>query len=231
MDVKDTQKMQCLVYQLGHIDYRKAYDIQEMLWSQKFEDHAADTILLLEHPPIFTIGKSGKLDNLLVDRGELARKGISVFFTNRGGDITYHGPGQLVVYPIIDLTNRGKSVHQYIHDLEEVVIRTLADFSIEAQRDFKHVGVWVGDEKIAAIGVRIRRWIAMHGLALNVNPNLEHFSLINPCGILDRGVTSISTILSRHVPMDVVTGRLVQRFSEVFNADIEWKPVDSLRCA
>ena len=222
--------MLCVLYQLGLIEYGEAYDIQKKLWSQKMDGRTADALLLLEHPPTFTIGKSGKLENLLLAREELTKEGMSLFFTNRGGDITYHGPGQLVVYPIIDLKNRGKDIHRYIHDLEEVVIRTLADLSIEARRDGKNVGVWVDNEKIAAIGVSIRKWIALHGLALNVHPNLEHFSFINPCGILDRGVTSIAKVLSRNVPMEVVVKGLVNHFSEVFDAHIEWGSVNSLRC-
>ncbi len=134
-----------------------------------------------------------------------------------------------MVYPIIDLKNRGKDIHRYIHCLEEVVIRTLASLSIEAQRDEKHVGVWVGDEKIAAIGVRIRNWITMHGLALNVNPDLEYFSFINPCGILDKGVTSITGLLSRQVPMEVVVKELVKQFADVFDVDTEWGAVNSPR--
>ena len=214
--------MLCTLYWLGQIDYGEAYDIQKKLWSQKMNGRAEDALLLLSHPPTFTIGKSGKLDNLLLNKEELAGKGISLFFIDRGGDITYHGPGQLVVYPIIDLKDRGKDIHRYIHYLEEVVIRTLASLSIEAQRDEKHVGVWVGNEKIAAIGVRIKNWITMHGLALNVNPDLEYFSFINPCGILDKGVTSITGLLSREVPMEVVVKELVKQFSDVFGVDTEW---------
>ena len=214
--------MLCTLYWLGQIDYGEAYDIQKKLWSQKMNGRAEDALLLLSHPPTFTIGKSGKLDNLLLNKEELAGKGISLFFIDRGGDITYHGPGQLVVYPIIDLKDRGKDIHRYIYCLEEVVIRTLASLSIEAQRDEKHVGVWVGDEKIAAIGVRIKNWITMHGLALNVNPDLEYFSFINPCGILDKGVTSITGLLSREVPMEVVVKELVKQFSDVFGVDTEW---------
>ncbi len=222
--------MLCVLYQLGLIEYGEAYDIQKKLWSQKMDGQTADAVLLLEHPPTFTIGKSGKLGNLLLSEEELAKQGISLFFIDRGGDITYHGPGQLVAYPIIDLKNRGKDIHRYIHDLEEVVIRTLADLSIEARRDGKNVGVWVGNDSIAAIGVRVRKWVTLHGLALNVNPTLEHFSFINPCGILDRGVTSIARVLSRNVPMEVVVKGLVNHFSEVFDAPIEWGSVNSLRC-
>ena len=222
--------MKCMLYQLGHIDYWKAYDIQERLWTEKYENHTDDALLVLEHPPTLTIGKSGKLDNLLVDREALAKKGVSLFFTDRGGDITYHGPGQLVVYPIIDLTKRGKDIHRYIHELQEVIIRTLADFEIKAKRDEEYVGVWVEKDKIAAIGVRVKRWITMHGLALNVNPDLGYYSLINSCGILDRGVTSISKVLSDEVSIESVTGKLINRFSEVFETDIELKPIDSPRC-
>ena len=212
------------------IDYAEAYDIQKRLWSQKVAGQDADVLLLLEHPPTFTIGKSGRLENLLLAREGLAGEGVSLFFTDRGGDITYHGPGQLVAYPIIDLRNRGKDIHRYIHDLEEVVIRTLADFSIAARRDEKNVGVWVGNDEIAAIGVSVRRWIAMHGLALNVNPTLKHFSFINPCGLLDRGVTSMAKVLSRDVPMEAVAKGLVAHFSEVFDTHIEWGSVSWLRC-
>lgn len=222
--------MQCVLYWLGLTEYGEAYDIQKKLWAQKMNGQTEDALLLLEHPPTFTIGKSGKLDNLLLDKEELAERGISLYFIDRGGDITYHGPGQMVVYPIIDLKNRGKDIHRYIRDLQEIVIRTLADLTIEARRDGKHVGVWVGNDKIAAIGVRVSRWITMHGLALNVNPSLEHFSFINPCGILDRGVTSIARVLSREVPMEVVASGLVHHFSQVFDAQVEWRPASSLGC-
>lgn len=222
--------MQCALYWLGQVGYGEAYNIQKKLWSQKLNGRTADAMLLLSHPPTVTIGKSGNLDNLLLAREGLAREGISLFFTDRGGDITYHGPGQLVAYPVIDLRNRGKDVHRYIHDLQEVLIRTLADLTIEARRDGKYVGVWVGNDKIAAIGVRIGRWVTTHGLALNVNTDLEHFSYINPCGILERGVTSISRVLSRNVPMDVVVSGLVRHFSEVFDTEAEWSSPDLLRC-
>jgi len=212
------------------IEYGEAYDTQKRLWSEKVKDGAADVLLLLKHPPTLTIGKSGKLENLLRSKEELEEEGIPLFFIDRGGDITYHGPGQLVAYPLIDLKNRGKDIHRYIHDLQEVAIRTLADFSIEAHRDEEHIGVWVGNDAIAAIGVSVRKWVTMHGLALNVNPTLEHFSYINPCGILDKGVTSIAKVLSRDVPMEVVVKGLVSHFSEVFDSRIEWESVNSLRC-
>ena len=214
--------MPCLVCHLGLIEYSKAYHLQRKLLRQRLDGEIKDTLLLLEHPPTITIGKSGKLENVLVSQAQLAGEGISLFFTDRGGDVTYHGPGQLVAYPIIDLRQRGRDVHRYVHELEEVVIRTLNDFYIEAHRDDSHAGVWVKDEEIAAIGLSIKRWITMHGIALNVNPNLEHFSLINPCGFSDRKATSMAKLLSRDVPMEEARHRLIARFSDVFNVPIEW---------
>ena len=209
------------------VDYAAAYDIQKRVWAETLAGEGPDALLALVHPPTYTIGKSGRIDNLLLSREELERRGLTLFFTDRGGDITYHGPGQLVVYPIIDLRRRGKDVHRYIDDLEEAIIRTLGDFSVAAHRDERQVGVWVGAEtssadKIAAIGVRVSRWVTMHGLALNVDPVMEHFSFINPCGIVDRGVTSLAQLLSREVSLEEVTERLVARFAEVFDSEIEW---------
>jgi len=212
----------CVVYRLGLVGYRETYHLQRKLLQQRFDGEIKDTILLLEHLPTITIGKSGKLENVLVSQAQLAREGVLLFFTDRGGDVTYHGPGQLVAYPIIDLRNRKKDIHQYVHDLEEVVIRTLNDFSIEAHRDESHAGVWVKEEEIAAIGLSIKRWITMHGIALNVNPKLEHFSLINPCGFSTRKATSISKLLSQDIPMEAVIERLITHFSAVFDAQIEF---------
>ena len=212
------------------VEYSEAYKIQQSLWSQNLDGEAPDTLLMLSHFPTFTIGKSGNIDNLLVTREELQIQGIPVYFTDRGGDITYHGPGQIVAYPIMDIRKRGKDIHRYIYDLQEVIIQTLADFSIEARRDDEHVGVWVGDEKIAAIGVRVRKWITMHGLALNVNPIMEHFSFINPCGITDRGVTSITGILGHDVPFDDVVEIMVEKFAAVFDVPIEWPIENQSRC-
>ena len=180
-----------------------------------------DVLLLLEHYPTLTLGKSAKLSNLLVNEEKLGAEGVSVHYTDRGGDITYHGPGQLVVYPIINLQQRGRDVEGYIRGLEQTVIATLADFSIKAGRDEEHVGVWVGSEKICAIGVRISKRITMHGLALNVNPNLSHFSFITPCGIVGRGVTSMAKLLGTAPLMETVKERFVTHFSTVFSCTME----------
>ena len=213
--------MLCAVCQLGLIEYSAAYHLQRRLALQRIEGRISDMLLLLEHSPTITVGKSGKLENLLVSKEQLAEKGISLFFADRGGDVTYHGPGQLVAYPIIDLSVRGKDIRKYVHDLEEVVIRTLDDFCIKAHRDEAYVGIWVGERKIAAIGISVKRWVTMHGFALNIRPNQEHFSSIKPCGIPDREVTSVSEVLSQDVPMGEVIERLVAHFWQVFGACIE----------
>ena len=213
--------MQCVIYQLGLIEYKKAYRLQKELLHKRSEGQIPDVLLLLEHPPTITIGKSGRLENVLASPARLVEKGIPVLFTDRGGDVTYHGPGQLVGYPIIDLRNRGKDLHRYVRDLEEIIIKTLGDFSIPATIDENHVGVWVQNEEIAALGIAIKRWVSMHGFALNVNTDLEPFSLINPCGFSNRRATSMSNILSQNVSMVAVIERLLAHFSEVFDAQIE----------
>ena len=213
--------MLCVVYQLGLIEYSHAYDMQSRLLRERLDGQIPDILLLLEHPPTITIGKSGKLENVLASPEQLAEEDISLFFVDRGGDVTYHGPGQLVAYPIIDLMERGRDVHKYVHDLEEVIIRTLSDFGVESCRDVTHAGVWVKGEEVAAIGLSIRRWISMHGFAINVNPKLQHFSLINPCGFPNREATSIANLVSQDILMEAVVERLMARFSEVFEADLE----------
>jgi lipoate-protein ligase B len=211
----------CVMYQLGLVEYGEAYRLQKKLHRQRLKGDIPDTLLLLEHPPTVTIGRSGSLENILVSREQLIQEGISLFFIGRGGDVTYHGPGQLVGYPIMDLSRRGKDIHRYVHALEEVLLRTLKDFSIFANRDDSHAGVWVDEEEVAAIGLSIRRWVTMHGFALNINPNIKHFSLINPCGFSNRKATSMSQILGREVDMEEVAKRLVAHFSDVFGKTME----------
>ncbi len=208
----------CLPDPVGYVE---AYNLQMRLLEQRYRGEIPDTLVLLEHSPVITLGKSGQIENILLPGEELEKMGVSLYFTDRGGDVTYHGPGQLVAYPIIDLRKRGRDIQNYISGLEEVVIRTLADFSISAGRDSENVGVWVGEDKIAAIGVRVRKWITMHGLALNVNPDLRPFSFINPCGLPGKGVTSMQKELSREVPIEVVRNHLISHFAEVFDSAAE----------
>ena len=213
--------MRCSVYQLGLIKYSDAYHLQQRLLVKRLNGLIEDTLLLLEHPPTITVGKSGKLENILTSQAQLAESGVSLIFTDRGGDVTYHGPGQIVGYPIFDLRERGKDIHRYLHNLEEVLIRTLNDFSIKSELDSGHAGVWVKDEEIAAIGLSIRKWVTMHGFALNVNTDLARFSLINPCGFTDRKATSMARLLGSEIAMESVIERLLAHFAAIFDVQLE----------
>jgi lipoyl(octanoyl) transferase len=212
---------------MGIIDYEAALKLQNRLAQARMDGEIEDTILFLQHPPVITMGKSGKIHNVLAPQ-TIQEKNIKVIFTDRGGDVTYHGPGQLVVYPILSLRNHGLSVPGYVWKLEETVIRLLARFGIEAARVEKMRGVWVGKEKIAALGVHLSRWISKHGLALNVNTNLDAFELINPCGT-GRRATSMARILGQELPMEEVESGMIQRFAEVFGMTISLEPSDRLK--
>ena len=211
------------VQRLGRVDYGAALELQARLVEERRSGAAGDRLLLLEHPPVITLGVKtrGKPTNIIASPEALAAEGVSVFETGRGGDITYHGPGQLVGYPILDLRPDRCDVHRYVRDLEEVLILAIREFGIEGRRVKGLTGVWVGpegrEEKIAAIGVRISRWITSHGFALNVATDLRHFRLIVPCGIADRGVTSIERVLGRSVPMPDVEDAIVRAFDSAFN--------------
>jgi lipoyl(octanoyl) transferase len=175
-------------------------------------------LLLLEHPSVITLGAKTRHNrsNVLETPDALAAKGVALFETGRGGDVTFHGPGQLVGYPILDLKPDRCDVHRYVRDLEELLIRSVGEFGIDAARINGLTGIWVGDEKLAAIGVRISRWVTSHGFALNVSTDLSQFGLIIPCGIADKGVTSMERLLGRPVPMDEVVETVVRQFQRVF---------------
>lgn len=210
------------VRRLGLVEYGAGLELQARLVEERRSGAIGDTLLLLEHPPVITLGVKtrGKQVNIVASPDVLAAEGVSVFETGRGGDITYHGPGQLVGYPIFDLRPDRCDVHRYVRDIEEALIIALREFGIEGGRRSGWTGVWVGpegrEEKVAAIGVRISRWITSHGFALNVGTNLKHFQLIVPCGIADRGVTSIERLLGLSVPMPAVEDAVVRAFSQVF---------------
>lgn len=201
---------------LGRISYARGLEIQAALVAERQAGHGVDTLLLLEHDPVFTLGRNARAQNVLLPEEALRARGFEVFETGRGGDVTYHGPGQIVGYPIVDLAPERKDVHRYVRDLEEVMIRTLADFGLAGRRIAKLSGAWVGDEKIGAIGVRLARWVTSHGFAFNVATDLAPFSLIVPCGIPDRGVTSLERLLGRAVPLPDVMDRLEAHFAAVF---------------
>jgi len=178
---------------------------------------------LLEHPPVLTLGRSAKDRHVLAPREALEAQGISVHEVGRGGDVTYHGPGQLVAYPIIDLKPDRRDVRKYVWSLEETMIRTCADFGLSASRVSGLNGAWIDDRKVGAVGVRISRWVTMHGLALNANSDLSHFDLIVPCGIADKAVTSLSAELGRTVGVTDVVEPLARHLAALFGADIEWR--------
>ena len=189
-----------LVRDLGLLPYREAWAIQEQVHAQVVAG-GEEQLLLVEHPPVITLGRRGMVDgHLLATPAELERQGVELVQSDRGGDITYHGPGQLVAYPIIRLADHGLSVSGYVHRLESAVVRTLARYGIQATTDPKAVGIWVSEAKICAVGVRIRRGVTLHGLALNVTPNLGHFALIVPCGLTGRSVTSLEKLLEAGAP-------------------------------
>jgi lipoyl(octanoyl) transferase len=204
------------VRRLGVVPYAEALELQRSLVDDRRAGRVGDTLLLLEHPHVITLGVRGGRTHVLASADTLATRGIEIHETGRGGDVTYHGPGQVVGYPILDLNPDRRDVHRYVRDLEEVLIRTAGDFGIDAGRVPGLTGVWVGNDKLAAIGVRIARWVTSHGFALNVSTNLDYFSLIVPCGIADRGVTSLSRLLGHSVELDTVEDRIANHFSNVF---------------
>jgi len=206
------------IRRLGVIPYAEALVLQRQLVEERRHGRIGDMLLLVEHPHVLTLGVRGDggRSHILATEDALASRGVEVYEAGRGGDITYHGPGQLVGYPILDLKPDRCDVHRYVRDLEEVLIRVAFDYGITAERVQGLTGVWVGAEKLAAIGVRIARWITSHGFALNVSTNLDYFNLIVPCGIADRGVTSLSRLLGHTVERADVEDRLIQRFTEIF---------------
>jgi lipoyl(octanoyl) transferase len=216
------------VRRLGRVAYDEALALQRALVEERRAERIADTLLLVEHPHVLTVGVRGDggRSHILATAEALAARGISVYDTGRGGDVTYHGPGQVVGYPIINLKPDRCDVHRYVRDLEDVLIRTASDFGIAAERVPGLTGVWVGREKLAAIGVRISRWITSHGFALNVSTDLDYFGLIIPCGIVDRGVTSLARLLGRQIPLADVENRLIARFAEVFEASVPAEELD-----
>src|SRR4030095_15917293 len=189
---------------IGLTPFNEAWSLQKTLHEHKQNNITEDFILTTEHYPVYTLGKSGDKNHLLLNEDELNLKKISYYEIDRGGDITYHGPGQLVVYPIFDLNNYYKDIHRFLRELEEAVIKTLAEFNIESHREEGLTGVWVRDEKICAIGIKVSRWITMHGLAFNINNDLSYFDKIIPCGIFHKGITSLKKILGYECDFDAV---------------------------
>jgi lipoyl(octanoyl) transferase len=201
---------------LGFIDYKEAWDLQKEIFSKRISSEIEDTLLLLEHPNTYTLGKTADRINLKSSEDYLKENHISVYDIDRGGDITYHGPGQIVGYPIIDLNNWHKDSHKYLRALEEVIIKTCAEYDLDCERNQKYTGVWINDKKIAAIGIKISRWITMHGFAFNVNTDLNLFNGIVPCGIQDKAVTSLKNELKMEIGISKVKQKLLNNFVEIF---------------
>ena len=229
---------QVIFTDLGRMEYQKAWDLQEQLMRENVEAkvsqrndpsatvHVKNYLLFVEHPAVYTLGKSGNPDHILLSNDELERKGISFFHTNRGGDITFHGEQQIVGYPILDLEQFYTDIGRYLRDLEEVIIRTCADYGIQAERSAGETGVWIepnvpgNERKICAMGVRTSRWITMHGFAFNVNTDLSYFNNIIPCGIVNKQVTSLKKELGRDIEIEEVKSKLRTHFSNVFNVQL-----------
>ncbi|MGH9448776.1 MAG: lipoyl(octanoyl) transferase LipB [Terriglobia bacterium] len=213
--------MLCHVEQFGVVGYRQGLELQKQRVAERKAGAIADTLLLLEHPHVYTLGRNARRENMLISPERLQSAGAEVFETDRGGDITYHGPGQLVGYPILDLTQHRRDIAWYMRSLEEVLIGLAADFGVRASRISGLTGVWVGSEKLAAIGVHISRWITSHGFALNVSTDLRYFDSIVPCGIPDKGVTSLARLLGRPVSMQDAAERVIAQFGRVFDVEMQ----------
>ncbi|HSN69507.1 MAG TPA: lipoyl(octanoyl) transferase LipB [Thermoanaerobaculia bacterium] len=211
----------CDVRRLHLVTYENGMAMQERLVAMRQKDEIDDQLLLLQHTPVITLGRGGDIENLLAPKEVFSRDGIRFFETTRGGDITYHGPGQLVGYPILHLGEGNRDVRKYVGNVEETVIRTLADWGIRGTREDGKRGVWVGNDKVAAIGVRVARWVTCHGFALNVTTNLDHFRHITPCGIAEGGVTSLEKLLGKAPAMKDVMDAYVRHFADVFERETE----------
>ncbi len=213
-------KRVCEADWLGLTTYAEGLRLQERAVERLRAGEGDEQLLLLEHPHVFTLGRGADASNILADEHQLQSQAIEVYETGRGGDVTYHGPGQLVGYPIINLKPDRCDVHRYVRDIEEVLIRTVGDYGVRGGRINGLTGVWVGDEKVAAIGVRIARWITSHGFALNVNTDLNYFGMIVPCGIRDKGVTSLARLTGRALDLREVAEAVTHHFAEVFDRDV-----------
>lgn len=220
------------IIQLGHMEYRRALAIQRALQERRIAGRTGDALLVVEHPPVITLGRRGKTENILASGETLAAAGIEVVPVERGGDVTYHGPGQMVGYPIMHLMDGGLGVREFVRNIEGTFIELLAEgYGIKARAgEGVHTGVWVGDGKITAIGLSVNRWVTLHGFAFNVNTNLEHFDLIVPCGLARGAVTSLERLTGRRADFDAVRGRVVETFCRIFGRNpaavplAEWLP-------
>lgn len=214
---------------LGLTPYKKVWELQKELVLKRQKDEIPDTLLLCEHPPTYTLGKSGKTQHLLADEKILKEIGAEFIQIDRGGDITFHGPGQLVAYPVLKLKEFQLDVHQYLRALEKTTIQALSQYGIQAGQLEGLTGVWVDEAKIAAIGVRLSRWVSMHGIAVNISPDLNYFKHIIPCGISSKSVTSLKEILKRDISVADFSKNFVSAFENVFSVALKEKPITAIQ--
>ena len=218
------------IIDLGLMDYGKAWELQHHFWSERVEGNIPDLLLFLEHPHVITLGRRGNRSHLLASPDVLEEMKVPLFHVERGGDVTYHGPGQIVVYPILDLRTYEYRLIRFVDQLEEVIIRVLKDFEIEGRRDSLNRGVWVNGEKIASVGVAIKRWVSFHGFALNYQTDLEYFDLIHPCGLEGKKMTTMEKILGAKISKEYLTERILIHFKQTFIRDWEEKTLEDIQC-
>jgi lipoate-protein ligase B len=216
------------VIDLGLMDYKKAWDLQHDLWSRRVKGDLPDLLLFLEHPHVITLGRRGNRSHLIASPEVLEEMKIPIFHVERGGDVTYHGPGQLVVYPIFNLKEYGYRLIRYVDQLEEVILCVLKDFGMDGRKDSLNRGVWVNGDKIASIGVAIKRWVSFHGFSLNYETDLKYFDLIHPCGLVGKKMTSMAEILGEKITRKSLTERICFYFKEVFQKDWEEKSLEEI---
>lgn len=218
----------CWSFNLGRVNYAEALNLQRELVSLRQKEKLPEILLFVEHNHVITFGRAGREANLLSDENSLRKAGVEVFYIERGGDVTYHGPGQLVVYPIFDLNRWKKDLHLFLRNLEEVIIQSLRGYDLEAERVKGLTGVWVDGKKVAAIGVAVKKWITLHGFALNVNTGLSYFRFIHPCGIVDKPVSSMQELLGTEVNLKEVAEVAQDKFSRVFELNIKGRAIEFL---
>jgi lipoate-protein ligase B len=216
------------IIDLGLVDYEETWDLQRQLWSRRVEETLPDLLLILEHPHVITLGRRGNRSHLVASSEVLEAMRIPIFHVERGGDVTYHGPGQIVVYPILNLKEYGYRIVRYVDQLEEVILRVLRDFGVEGRRDRLNRGVWVRDEKIASVGVAIKRWVSFHGVALNYGTDLTYFDLINPCGLKGKKMTSMEKILGKSFSRGELVERISFHFKQTFERGWQEKELKDL---
>ncbi len=216
------------ILDLGLVDYQKAWDLQHQLWSRRVEEALPDLLLILEHPDVITLGRRGNRSHLIASSEVLEAMRIPIFHVERGGDVTYHGPGQMVVYPILNLKEYGYRVVRYVGQLEEVVLRVLRDFGIEGRRNRLNRGVWADEKKIASVGVAIKRRVSLHGIALNYETDLKYFDLINACGLEGKKVTSMAEILGTGISRARLLERIIFHFEQIFEREWEEKSLEEI---